>query len=317
MSSSQKLVIYSTRHREFTQLLADGFTKESGVEVEIVDIKADASMRMLDEGAACPADIVVTLDYRRLIALAQRGLTQAVRSDVLETLIPDHLRDPSGHWFAQSMRARLIFADRSLDRENFTYDDLADPRWHGKLIIRSPDHMFNTALIAAYLTQNGEARTEAWLQGIQANRPLRQGGDRNVARWIADGHAEIGLCNSYYYGEMHAGIGGPDQQDWIQHVRAFLPTFDNGRTPVNITGAAVARNAPNRPSAIAFLEFLASDDGQRIYADIGYEYPASPHVAPNPIINDAGPLLPDRTPFSAIAQMEGKVVDYIARIPWN
>ena len=312
-----KLTIYSTRHREFTQLLADGFHQESGVEVAIEDIKSDATPRLQQEGAGCPADIVLTLDYRRLLKLADAKLTQPVQSATLDKLVPAHLRDPEGRWFAQSMRARLCFVEKSLDVMQFDYDDLADPRWRDKMFIRSADHMFNTALIAAYRAHYGQAKTEAWLEGIAANRPLSKGGDRNAARAIAEGEALIGVANSYYYGEMRAGVGGPEQKAWVDSVRPILPTFDNGRTPVNITGAAVAAYAPHREEAGAFLEYLAGDKGQQIYASVGYEYPVSDRVAPDPLIREAGELRADTRPFSAVAEFSDIAQTYATTMPWN
>ncbi|NNU37241.1 extracellular solute-binding protein [Rhizobium sophorae] len=317
MTSASRLHIYSTRHREFTQLIADGFAEETGVAVDITDIKSDAHPRMLAEGTDCLADVVVTLDFRRLMTLARLSLVQPVRSDCLERLVPEHLRDPQGLWFAQSMRARLIFAAKALDKSTYTYGDLAAGEWKDRLIIRSADHMFNTALIAAYLAEHGDGATEDWMKGIAANRPLRMGGDRNVACAIADKSAEIGIANSYYYGEMRSGLGGPEQQEWMKSLRAFIPTFANGRTPVNITGSAVARHARHPELAVAFLEFLAGEKGQRIYADKSYEYPVSPNAPPNDLIREAGELHPDTTPFGIVSRHSARAMELAATIPWN
>ncbi len=315
--TTPRLTIYSTRHREFTQLLADGFHRESGVEVRIEDIKTDAAPLMQQEGPECPADIVLTLDYRRLLNLANANLTRPVHSSTLDKLVPEHLRDPQGRWFAQSMRARLIFVAKSLDVTHLDYDDLAAPRWRDKMFIRSADHMFNTALIAAYQAHYGQGKTETWLEGIAANRPLSKGGDRNAARLIAEGQALIGVANSYYYGEMRAGVGGPEQKAWSESVRPIVPTFDNGLTPVNITGAAVAAYAPHPEEAVAFLEYLAGDKGQKIYAGIGYEYPVSGNVGPDPLIREAGELRPDTRPFSAVAAFSDAAETYAMSKPWN
>ena len=313
----RKLTVYSTRHREFTQLLAEGFHQETGIEVTIEDIKSDAAPRLYQEGVNCPADIVLTLDYRRLMKLADANLTRPLQSDALDKLVPAHLRDPQGRWFAQSMRARLIFVEKSVDVTQFDYADLADPRWRDKLFIRRADHMFNTALIAAFRAHYGQGKTEAWLKGIAANRPLGKGGDRNALRAIAEGQALIGLANSYYYGEMCAGVGGVEQKAWSEHVRPILPTFDNGRTPVNITGAAVAAYAPHPEEACAFLEYLAGDKGQQIYASVGYEYPVSDNVAPDSLILEAGELCADMRPFPAVAEFNDAAEAYASTMPWN
>ena len=260
---------------------------------------------------------MLTLDYRRLLRLADANLTRPLQSDTLDKLVPPHLRDPQGRWFAQSMRTRLFFVAKSLDEEQLEYEDLAAPRWRDKLFIRPADHMFNTALIAAFHAHYGQGKTKAWLEGIVANRPLGKGGDRNAVRAVAEGEALIGVANSYYYGEMRAGVGGSEQKAWGDSVRPILPTFDNGRTPVNITGAAVAAYAPHPEEAGAFLEYLAGDKGQQIYASVGYEYPVSDRVAPDPLIREAGELRADSRPFSTVAEFSDIAETYATTMPWN
>ena len=310
------LTIYSTRH-EFVDTLADGFMKLTGVPVIVELVKADAAARMVEEGRNCRADIVITVDFRRLIKLADLGLLGPVASSILEQSVPESLRDPAGRWFAQSMRVRMLLVRADVVQGGLGYDDLGDIRWRDQLSIRSPQHMFNTALIASYLATSGEEKTRAWLSAIAANRPHAPGGDRKVARLIAEGVAKIGVCNSYYYGEMKSGKGGPEQRDWVASVVPVMPTLTNGRTPVNITGAGVAAHAPNRPDAIAFLEYLASEPVQRLYADLTHEYPVRPGIPASAIMQEAGQLVLDDMSFSQVAACDQRAIQLADEVPWG
>ena len=189
-----------------------------------------------------------------------------------------------------------------------TYEALADPRWHGKVCTRSGQHPYNTALLAAMIVKHGEAATTEYLKALKANLARRPaGGDRDVARDIFAGICDVGLSNTYYAGLMLSGAAGPEQKRWGEAVRVILPTFkdaagkDAAGTHVNISGAAVARHAPNRAEAIRLLEFLATPEAQRLYADANFEYPVRAGVAPDPIVAGFGVLKIDSTPLSTIA----------------
>jgi iron(III) transport system substrate-binding protein len=245
----------------------------------------------------------MTVDFGELINLVEKGLTQPVQSAALTQAIPANLRGKNGDWFALSMRARVVYAATSLPLTSITYEQLADPRYKGKLCIRAGQHPYNTALIAAHIARHGEARTETWLRGLKANLGrTATGGDRDVARDIMGGICDIGVANSYYVGLMRSGAGGADQQKWGAAIKVLLPTFEGGGTHVNISGASVAKNAPNRAAAVRFLEYLVSDAAQKVYAEANFEFPVKAGVAAHPLIAAFGALKVDSLDLTEIAR---------------
>jgi iron(III) transport system substrate-binding protein len=201
------------------------------------------------------------------------------------------------------MRARVLYAEKDLELSSFTYEQLADPRYKGKVCLRAGQHPYNTALIAAYIAHHGEARAEQWLNGIKANLGRKAtGGDRDVARDIMGGICDIGIANSYYIGLMRSGAGGPDQQKWGAAIKVLMPTFEGGGTHVNVSGAALAKHAPNRANAVRFLEYLVSDEAQKIYAEANFEYPVKAGAVVHPIIAALGTLKVDALPLTEIVK---------------
>jgi len=302
-ASAQSLNVYTTREPGLLQPLVDSFTTSTGITVNSIFVRDGLAERVAAEGAKSPADILMTVDIGELTNLVAKGLTQPVQSAVLERAVPATLRGAGGEWFALSLRARVLYAAADLALPSFTYEQLADPRWRGQLCIRSGQHPYNTALVAAHLARYGEARTETWLRGVKANLArTATGGDRDVARDIMGGICEIGIANSYYVGLMRSGAGGPDQQKWGAAIKVLLPTFEGGGTHVNVSGASVARYAPNRAAAVRFLEYLVSDEAQQVYAEANFEYPVTAGAAAHPLIAAFGTLTVDSVPLSEIAQ---------------
>ena len=297
--------LYTTREPGLIQPLLAAFTASTGIKVNTVFVQAGLGERVAAEGTNSPADVLMVVDIGNLVDLAQRGVTQNVSSPALEAAIPKALRDPEGRWFALSLRARAIFVsrDRVQDAPR-TYEDLADPRWRGKLCMRSGQHPYNTSLFAALIVKHGEAKAAELLSAIKANLARKPaGGDREVARDILAGLCDVGLSNTYYEGIMLSGKGGQEQKRWGEAIRVVLPTFSDGAgTHVNVSGAAVARNAPHRADAVRLLEFLVTPEGQRLYADLNYENPVRPGVELNPIVATFGTLRPDSAPLPAIAE---------------
>ena len=225
-----------------------------------------------------------------------------LESATLNSAIPANLRAANGHWYALSMRARAVYASKDRTPLNaITYEDLANPKWKNKICIRSGNHPYNTALIAAYIAHHGEKQAETWLRGVKANlaRPA-SGGDRDVARDILGKICDIGVANTYYVGTMRTGDA--EQQRWGNAINVVLPRFKNGGTHVNVSGAVVSKHAPNRKEAVQLLEFLASDHAQAIYAQNGFEYPVKPGVKIDPIIASFGKLNIDSIRLSDIAR---------------
>ena len=293
-AQAAELNLYTTREPGLIQSLLDAYSAASGTKINTIFLKDGLSERVTAEGERSPADVLMTVDAGVLVDLVEKGLTQSIKSDILDKTIPETLRDTNGHWYALSMRARALYVNKDLDITSFTYEQLADPKWKEKICIRSGQHPYNIALTGSYIAHHGEEATEKWLTDVKANLARKAGGgDRDVARDIKGGLCEIGIANSYYIGLMRSGRGGPEQQEWVSGVKMVLPTFENGGTQVNISGAAVARHAPNKDEAVKFLEYLVSDDAQAIYAKANYEYPVNANAKIDPLIAEYGVLKPD------------------------
>jgi len=293
--------LYTTREPGLIQPLLDEFTRQEGIAVQTVFLSAGMLERVQAEGARSPADLLMTVDSGNLLDLVSAGLTQPVSSPILNAAIPSHLRDPAGHWFVLSLRDRVLYAEKSLTIKDFRYSDLADPAWRGKVCIRPGQHPYNISLIAAMIAHRGEAETEAWLRGVKANLARKPaGGDRDVARDILAGICDLGLANAYYVGQMRNAPEGDPQREWAQAIQVVRPQFSNGGTHVNISGAAVAKHAPNRANAVKLLEYLLSDGAQSAYAKVNFEYPVKAGVELHPVVASMGPLSADPLPLAQI-----------------
>ena len=303
LAAAQEVNLYTTREPGLIKPLLDAFTKSTGVKVNSIFVKDGLAERVAAEGAQSPADVLMTVDFGNLLDLTDKGLTQPVQSAVLEKAVPANLRGARGEWFALSLRARVVYASKTLGLKALNYEELADPKWKGKVCIRSGQHPYNTALIAAYIAHHGEAATETWLRGVKANLArAATGGDREVARDIMGAICDVGVGNSYYVGLMRSGAGGPDQTKWGQAIDVVLPTFQKGGTQVNLSGASVARHAPHRADAVRLLEYLVSDEAQKLYAEVNYEYPVKPGAPIHPLIAAIGTLKVDALPIGDIVK---------------
>jgi iron(III) transport system substrate-binding protein len=314
-AAAQELNLYTTREPGLIEPLLEAFTRDTGIEVNSIFVRDGLAERVAAEGQRSPADVLMTVDLGNLIDLVDKGLTQPVRSAALESAVPANLRGANGDWYALSLRARVLYADKELDLSSFNYEDLASERWRGKVCIRSGQHPYNTALFGAYLARHGEAATEAWLRGVKANLArAATGGDRDVARDIMGGICEIGIANSYYVGLMRSGAGGEDQKAWGDAIKVILPTFKDGGTQVNVSGAAVAKHAPHKDAAVELLEYLVSDAAQKLYAEANYEYPVKPGAPIDPLIAALGTLEVDSLSLLEIARSRdaaSKLVDKV------
>jgi iron(III) transport system substrate-binding protein len=295
--------IYTTREPGLIQPLLDTFSKETGIKTNAIFVESGLAERIEAEGANSPADLVSVVDYGNLIDLVDRGLTQPIESSVVDAAVPEHLRDPNKNWYALSMRARVIYVSKDrVSEPPKTYEELADAKWKGRVCIRSGQHPYNTSLFAAMIAKDGAESAEKFLTGIRANLARTAGGgDRDVARDILADICDVGIANSYYVGLMRSGAGGPEQQEWGNAINVVLPTFTDGAgTHVNISGAAIAKNAPNNENAIKLLEFLVSAEAQAIYAKANFEYPVLAGAEVDPIIAALGELKPDPLPLHEI-----------------
>ncbi|MBN9043325.1 MAG: iron ABC transporter substrate-binding protein [Rhizobiales bacterium 62-47] len=294
--------VYTYRETKLVQPLFAAFTKETGIKVNVVSASSGLEQRMKAEGANSPADVLLTVDIGRIDEAVQAGVTQPIKSEVIDKIVPAQYRDPDGQWAGISMRARVIYASKDrVKQDSITYEELADPKWKGKICIRSGQHIYNNALFAAYVAKHGEAKAEEWLRGVKANLAQKpSGGDRETARDVAAGKCDLGIGNTYYWALMMNG--DPDKKPWAEATRVILPTFADGGTHVNLSGVLLAKHAPNKANGIKLIEWLAGEQAQQMYADINYEYPVRSGVTLNPTIAGYGQLKADPMPIAKIAR---------------
>jgi iron(III) transport system substrate-binding protein len=317
-ASSAELNIYTTREPGLVQPLLDSFSKQSGIKVNTVFLKDGLAERVLAEGASSPADVLMAVDFGNLTDLVDKGVTQPVSSAVLNEAVPVELRDKDGNWFALSLRARVLYAAKDLDLTAFNYEDLADPKWKGKICIRSGQHPYNTALFADYIAHYGAEETEKWLTAVKDNLARKAaGGDRDGAKDILGGICDIAVANSYYVGLMRSGKGGEEQVKWGEAIKVILPTFKDGGTQVNVSGAAVAKHAPNKAEAVKLLEYLVSDDAQKIYAQANFEYPVKAGAAADPVVASFGTLKVDNKPLSEIVTHRKQASELVDKVGFD
>ncbi len=303
---AEDITLYTTREPALIQPLLAAFTAQTKIGVKTVFVKDGLLERVKAEGQRSPADVLMTVDIGNLVDLVDGGVTQPVKSSVLEAAIPAQLRAADNQWFALSMRARVLYAEKDMKIGAFRYEDLAKPQFKGKVCSRAGQHPYNTALIAAMIAHDGEAKTEQWLKGVKANLARKAtGGDRDVARDILGGICDVGLANTYYVGHMKAAKEGTDARKWGDAIKVVKPTFNDPKsgTHINISGASVAKHAPNRDQAVKLLEFLVSEPAQNMYAQANYEHPVRKGVALDPVVAQSiGEIKIDPLPLTEIAK---------------
>ncbi|WP_226780844.1 Fe(3+) ABC transporter substrate-binding protein [Oceaniglobus trochenteri] len=310
--------IYSHRQPELIQPLLDGFTEKTGIKTNAAYIDKGLVERLKAEGARSPADIILTVDISRLSEAKDAGVTQAVESDILSTHIPETLRDADNQWFGVTYRARIVYAskERVAEGEVTTYEDLADPKWKGRICTRSGTHVYNIGLLAAVIAHDGVEAAETWAQGVKDNLARKpEGNDRAQVKAIWAGECDIALGNTYYMGAM---LNDPEQAEWANSVRIEFPDFADGSgTHVNISGVAMAANAPNREDALKFMEYLASPEAQAIYAGQVYEYPADPNTPADDLVVGWGEITPDTTALTEIANNRAEALRIMERVDFD
>ena len=310
--------VYSYRQPELIQPLVDAFEAESGHTANVVYVDKGITERLVAEGARSPADLIFTVDVARLNEAKEAGVLQPVESEILDENIPAALRDSDNEWFGVTTRARVVYAsrDRVADGEVTTYEDLADPKWQGRICTRSGTHDYNIALVSAMIAHHGVDETRTWLEGVKSNLARSpEGNDRAQVKAIWAGECDISLGNTYYMGAM---LQDPEQTEWAESVRIVFPTFGtDGGTHVNTSGVAMTRSAPHPDVAREFMEFLASGEAQRLYADVVNEYPVAPGTEPSELVASWGTFEADETNLTEIASHRAEALKLVEEVDFD
>ena len=317
LAQSGEVNVYTYRERNLIQPIFEAFTKDTGIKVNVISASSGLEQRIKTEGANSPADVLLTVDIGRIEDAVRAGITQPIKSALLDQVVAPQYRDAEGHWYGISMRARVIYASKErVQQTAITYEELADPKWKGKICTRSGQYIYNNALIAAFIAHHGEAKTEEWLRGLKANLAQKpSGGDREAARDITAGKCDLGIGNTYYWALMLNKE--PERRAWAEATKVILSTFKDGGTHVNVSGVVLARYAPNKGNALKLMEWLAGEKAQHMYADVNYEYPVRPGIAINPTIAGYGTLNPDTVPLSTIADNKKAAADLVDKVGFD
>ena len=312
--------LYSSRHYNTDDALYEGFTESTGIRVNLIEGDADELLeRILNEGDNSPADVFMTVDAGRLWRASEAGIFAPVSSDVLEDRIPSNLRHPDGEWFGFSKRARILVynRDRVNPAELSTYEDLADPKWKGRILVRSSSNIYNQSLVAGMIETDGEAATEVWAEGLVKNfaRPP-EGNDTAQIKAAAAGQGDVAIANSYYLARL-GGSDDPADQEVFEKVAAFFPNQADRGTHVNISGAGVLKTAPNQAAAIAFLEYLSTPQAQEFFALGNDEYPVVEGTDLDPVLADFGDFKEDEVNVEAYGANANDAVQLMDRAGWK
>ena len=321
-SASEKVNLYSYRQPFLIEPLLKSFTEDTGIKVNVVFAKKGMLEKIQAAGSNNPADAVLTVDIGRLYGLKQAGVFEPVKSDVLEANIPAHLRDPEGLWFGLTQRSRIVLAskDRVKPGELTSYEDLADPKFRGRICVRSGKHSYNIALIASMIAHHGEGEAKAWLEGVKANLARKpQGNDRAQAKAIYEGVCDVAIANTYYMGKMQTNEKKPEQKQWAESVRVtFLNQGASDRgAHMNVSGAGVLKGAKHKAYAIKLVEWLSEGKAQKIYAEDNFEYPANPKIAVSDIVKSWGDFKADTLSMEAIATRREAATKLVDEVNFN
>lgn len=308
VAATDEVNVYSYRKPQLIDPLFEAFTQQTGIRVNSVFAKKGLLQRLKSEGRNSPADLVFTTDIGRLTDIQRAGLTQSVDSPTLRAAVPANYREPQGHWFGLTARARIIVAskDRVTPGEIEDYEDLVDPLWQGRVCTRSAKHPYMAALTASMIAAHGEADARQWLDGLRNNLARRpQGNDRAQVKAIYNGLCDVAVINHYYMAKM---LADPKQKSWAESVRVIFPNQSGRGTHMNVSGVALTKHAPHRDSAIVLMEFLASEQGQALYAKENGEYPVTSGVPWNALQQSWGKFRQDSLSLATIADHRARAV---------
>jgi iron(III) transport system substrate-binding protein len=315
-TAAESVNVYTYREPALIEPILKAFTAKTGIAVNMVFSKDGLVERLTAEGKNSPADVLITAESGLLVQAKAAGVTQSLKSEEVERAIPASLRDPEGHWFGLTRRARVVYASKDrVAQDSITYEELADPKWKGKICIRSGQHTYNIALVASMIANDGEEKTEQWLTGLRDNLARKPaGGDREGVRDVQAGLCDIAIGNTYYMVQM---LKNPEQKAWADAVKILFPNAEGRGTHVNISGAAIAANAPNRANAVKLMEYMVSPEAQHLYAEKNGEYPVVPGVEESETVQSWGPLKSDPIALSKIAGLRKAASELVDKVKFD
>ncbi|SOC83420.1 iron(III) transport system substrate-binding protein [Ensifer adhaerens] len=311
--------IYSYRQPDLIKPVLDAFTKETGIKTNVLFLDKGLVERIKAEGENSPADVILTIDISRLTEAKDGGVVQPLKDAKIDANIPANFRDPDGDWFGLTTRGRVVYASKERVAQNdITYEELADPKWKGKICMRDGQHSYNIGLIASMIAHNGAEATEKWLTGLKNNLVRKpDGNDRSQAKAIWAGECDLALGNTYYVGLMLTDTKEPEQKEWAGAIKVLFPNSKDRGTHVNISGMALAKYAPDKENAIKLMEFLSSKEAQQIYAEQVFEYPVLPGAEPSAIVKSFGEIHPDKLPLTDVAKYRKQASELVDKVGLN
>jgi iron(III) transport system substrate-binding protein len=317
---AEQVNLYSARKEALIKPLLDKFTKQTGISVNLVTGKADNLLtRLKSEGKYSPADLLLTTDVGRLQRAKKQGLTQTIASSASTETVPVNFRDEQAHWLGISLRARpLMVSVNSIDAQSVSsLEDLTDPKWKGRICIRSSSNIYNQSMVAALIVQLGEAQTQVWLDSFVKNfaRPP-QGGDRDQVKAVAAGQCDLAIANTYYLAGMLTSKDETTQQQ-AKNIKVIWPNQSDRGVHINISGVALAKNAPNKNAALKLIDFLLSAESQLWYATANHEYPVLADIAWSDVLNSFGKFKTEQVSLTKLGELNSIAVQMMDRAGWK
>ena len=316
---AESLGIYTHRQPFLLEPILEAYTKKTGVEFQTVYAPKGLAARLKAEGERTEADLVLTVDISRIKELADTGLLAPLASDILNKHVPSYLRDTNDRWTALSLRARIIAVskERVGKQAITTIEDLASPKWQGRVCSRKGSHVYNRAVLASLIAHNGEEAAKNWALGIVDNLARRpQGNDRAQAKAIYSGQCDVALMNTYYYGKMKFAKDKPEQQKWADSIEIAFFNQDGRGQHVNISAAGITQGSKRKELARAFLEWVTSEEAQQIYTKVNFEYPVNPNAQLSEEVASWGTFKMDMLPMNVIADNSPQAQRIINETGW-
>ncbi len=296
------------------------FTDQTGIEINVVKGSADQLIqRLISEGENSPADILLTVDAGRLHRAKEAGLLQPIRSRTLYRNIPAALRDPDNQWFGLTVRARVIVysKDRVSPSDLSTYEDLAGPQLKGRIAVRSSSNIYNQSLMASLIEANGKRKALSWAKSVRKNMARApRGSDRDQARAVAAGIADVAIMNTYYIGKLASSKDSKDHEV-VKKVAIFFPNQKGRGTHINVSGAGVTKSAKNKENAIKFIEYLSSAEAQEIFGSVNFEYPVKIDNNKSELLNSWGSFNFDNMNLSILGMRNSEAVKLFDKAGWE